>query len=114
MEITESAHSPCKSKGVDFRQKVHYVLAAKNYKIILLESDEPMTYGKALTSPNSANEIWIDSMYENQIWNLIELLRKARLVVKVYKQIHMMDCVETFSPVGILESILDPRKSSSL
>jgi hypothetical protein len=53
-----------------------------------------MTYSKALTSPNStkwfkAMKFGIDFLYQNQIWNLIRLL-------KGYKQVYKIDCDETF------------------
>jgi hypothetical protein len=110
------------------------VLANESYEVMLLESNEPSTYKTAIAGPDS--EKWleamkseIESMSENQVWNLVDLpngvkpigckwvfkiktdmdgkpeVFKARLVAKGYKQIHGVDYDETFSPVAMLKSI---------
>ncbi|KAK2417007.1 secreted RxLR effector protein [Trifolium repens] len=102
--------------------------------VLLMDQDEPVTYQEAITGPES--EKWleamkseIDSMYTNQVWNLVEPpvgvrpigckwvfkkktdmdgkvhTYKARLVAKGYKQIHGVDYDETFSPVAMLKSV---------
>ncbi|KAK2448130.1 secreted RxLR effector protein [Trifolium repens] len=102
--------------------------------VLLMGQDEPVTYQEAITGPES--EKWleamkseIDSMYTNQVWNLVEPpvgvrpigckwvfkkktdmdgkvhTYKARLVAKGYKQIHGVDYDETFSPVAMLKSV---------
>ncbi|KAK2389827.1 secreted RxLR effector protein [Trifolium repens] len=102
--------------------------------ILLMDQDEPVSYQEAITGPES--EKWleamkseIDSMYTNQVWNLVEPpvgvrpigckwvfkkktdmdgkvhTYKARLVAKGYKQIHGVDYDETFSPVAMLKSV---------
>ncbi|WJX67634.1 hypothetical protein P8452_52084 [Trifolium repens] len=102
--------------------------------VFLMDQDEPVTYQEAITGPES--EKWLeamksemDSMYTNQVWNLVEPpvgirpigckwvfkkktdmdgkvhTYKARLVAKGYKQIHGVDYDETFSPVAMLKSV---------
>ncbi|KAK2429799.1 secreted RxLR effector protein [Trifolium repens] len=102
--------------------------------VLLMDQDEPVTYQEAITGPES--EKWLeamksemDSIYTNQVWNLVEPpvgirpigckwvfkkktdmdgkvhTYKARLVAKGYKQIHGVDYDETFSPVAMLKSV---------
>jgi hypothetical protein len=101
--------------------------------ILLLDNDEPITYAEAMMDPDS--EKWqsamrseIDSMDDNQIWNLVDTLdgvkhieckwiymkrrdmdgnvhiHKARLVAKGFRQVQAVDYDETFSPVVMLKS----------
>ena len=103
-------------------------------EILLLDNDEPSTYAEAMMDPDS--EKWqsamrseIDSMDENQVWNLVDLpdghrtieckwiykkkidmdgnvhIYKARLVAKGFRQVQGVDYEETFSPVVMLKSI---------
>jgi hypothetical protein len=102
--------------------------------LLLLDDDEPMTYTEAMMDPDS--EEWqsamrseIDSMSENQVWNLVDPpdgvrpieskwiykkkkdmdgnvhVYKARLVTKGFRQVQGIDYDETFSPVAMLKSI---------
>lgn len=102
--------------------------------LLLLESDEPKTYKAAVSSPDS--KLWIDamqsemdSMYDNQVWELVDLpqdirplqckwifkikvgldskpsVYKARLVAKGFTQVHGIHYEETFAPVAMLRSI---------
>jgi hypothetical protein len=93
-----------------------------------------MTYTEAMMGPDSekwlgAMESEIQSIHDNQVWNLVDPIDggrpigckwvlkkktdkggnvhiyKARLVVKDFKQIHGIDHDETFSPVMMLNSI---------
>ncbi|KAG8482959.1 hypothetical protein CXB51_022006 [Gossypium anomalum] len=102
--------------------------------ILLIDQDEPRTYQEAVASPNS--EKWLeamrsemDSMYENQVWTLVDppegvkpigckwvfkkktdmdgnvQTYKGRLVAKGFRQIHGVDYDETFSLVAMFKPI---------
>jgi len=100
----------------------------------LLDNEEPKTYTEAMMGPDY--ERWLDamlskmeSMRENQVWNLVDPpngmraveckwiskkkidadrkvhIYKARLVAKGFCQIQGVDYDETFLPVAMLKSI---------
>ena len=107
---------------------------AQSADVLLLESDEPATYGEAMMSPDSTK--WLEamkskmgSMYKNKVWTLIDLLDdwraienkwifkrktdagssvtiyKARLVTKGFRQVQGVDYKEIFSLVVMLKSV---------
>ncbi|GKA60685.1 putative RNA-directed DNA polymerase, partial [Tanacetum coccineum] len=100
----------------------------------LTELNKPANYKEAMASPEAAK--WkeaikseIQSMYDNQVWNLVDTTPglktvgykwifkkkiymdgkvhtyKARLVAKGYTQTHRINYEETFSPVAKIKSI---------
>src|SRR4051812_31698449 len=103
-------------------------------EIFILENDEPAHYKEAMAGPSSkewhkAMKSEMESIYENQVWNLEELpegvkhigckwifkrktdadgnitIHKARLVAKGFTQVPGVDYDETFSPVAMLRSV---------
>jgi hypothetical protein len=100
----------------------------------LLDDDEPTNYAEAMMDPDSkkwqsAMRSKIDSMGDNQVWNLVDPpdgvrpieckwiykkkkdmdgnvhVYKARLVAKSFRQVQGIDYDETFSSVAKLKSI---------
>ncbi|KAJ9546873.1 hypothetical protein OSB04_019416 [Centaurea solstitialis] len=99
-----------------------------------VDLDEPTSYQEAMAGPEAAKwkeamESEMQSMYDNQVWDLVDHIPslkivghkwvfkkktnmdgkvhtyKARLVAKGYTQTHGVDYDETFSPVAMLKSI---------
>ncbi|KAG8485771.1 hypothetical protein CXB51_019116 [Gossypium anomalum] len=106
--------------------------------ILLIDQDEPRTYQEAVASPNS--EKWLeamrsemDSMYENQVWTLVDpperikpigckwvfkkktdmdgnvQTYKGQLVTKGFRQIHGVDYDKTFSPMDVKTAFLNGK-----
>src|SRR6187401_1213588 len=101
---------------------------------MLLDNDEPTNYGEAMVGPYSdkwleANKSEIGSMYQNKVWNLVDLpydrqaietngslrLRRTWTVMspsmkldlwrRVFPQVQGVDYDEIFSPVAMLKSV---------
>jgi len=113
------------------RSARHRVLRGE---LLLLDNDEPTNYAEAMMDPDS--EKWqsamrseIDSMGDNQVWNLVDSpdgvrpieckwifkkkkdidgnvhVYKTRLVAKCFRQVQGIDYDETLSPIVMLKSI---------
>ena len=103
-------------------------------KVMLLDNNEPTSYGEAMVGPNSdkwleAMKSEIGSMYQNKAWTLVDLpddrqaieingsLRRRRtwavmlpsmkldLWKRVFSQVQGVDYDENFSPVAMLKSV---------
>ncbi|WP_216071954.1 Ty1/Copia family ribonuclease HI, partial [Acinetobacter baumannii] len=127
--VQSTAQEPRRSGRVP-RQPVRYgFLITDEDTVELVDSQDPATYREAIESPNSdkwrqAMESEMQSMYDNQVWNLVDAPQgakvieckwifklkadntfKGRLVAKGFRQTHGVDYDETFSPVVMLKSI---------
>ena len=129
INVAEKVEMPKAIEASPQPQKSARLRAAR--ELLLLDNDEPATYAEAMANPDSerwqdAMKYIIESMKENQVWNLIDPpdgvrtieckwiykkkkdmdgkvhIYKTRLVTKGFRQVQGVDYDETFSPVAML------------
>ena len=129
VELTTSAQGPRRSNRIHLEPKRYGFLVTDNKTIELVDKDEPTTYHEAMMNPDyekllQAMKSEMQSMYDNQVWNLVnppegakviccnwvhkikhDMTFKSRLVANGFKQTHGVDYGKTVSPVVMLKSI---------
>jgi hypothetical protein len=77
------ALAPRRSMRAHHPTKKFTLLTTEQYNILLLDNDEPMTYAEAMMGPDSEKwlrviESEIESMHDNQVWNLVDPIDGVR------------------------------------
>ena len=130
-DVVEPIRRSSRKSNPPKRNPLEGYLVNAGYDVFLLDMNEPTTYKVAMASADSKKWLNVmksemESMYENQVWNLVDLpegarpieckwiykiktdmdgkivVYKARLVAKGFKQIHGIDYDETFAPLHVL------------
>ena len=87
-EVVESepiAQEPRRSSRIRHEPERCRFLITDDESIVLVDQDEPTTYREAVASPNSANwlgamEAEMQSMYDNQVWTLVDAPEGAKII----------------------------------
>jgi hypothetical protein len=77
------APAPCRSMRAHCATEKFTLLTTEQRGILLLDNDEPMTYTETMMGPDSekwlgAMESEIESMHNNQVWNLVDPIDGVR------------------------------------
>ena len=138
-EVNDDDHETLDQVTIELRRSTRVRPAPEWYgnpilEVMLLDHDEPTNYEEAIMSPDFAK--WLEamksemgSMYENQVWTLVDLpndqqaieykwiferktdadssvtIYKAQLVAKGFRQVQDVDYNEIFSTVAMLKSV---------
>ena len=139
VEADDSDHETSDQVAIEHRRSTRICTTPEWYgnhvlDIMLLDNNEPTSYGEAMVGPNSdkwleAIKSEIGSMYQNKAWTLVDLpddrqaieingsLRRRRtwavmlpsmkldLWERVFSQVQGVDYDENFSPVAMLKSV---------
>ena len=85
MESEFVTQSPKRSSRIRHKAKRYGFLITNDKGIILVDHNEPITYQDAIVDPNSirwheAMKSEIKSMYDNQVWNLVDPSVGAKVI----------------------------------
>ena len=138
-EVNDSDHEASDQVAIEPRRSTRICTTPEWYgnpvlDIMLLDNNEPTSYGEAMVGPNS--DKWLEAMkseivsiYQNKAWTLMDLpddrqsieingsfkkktdvdgnvtIYEARLVAKSFSQVQGVDYDEIFSSVAMLKSV---------
>ena len=85
VESTSSAQGPQRSNRIHHEPKRHGFLVTDDKTIELVDQDEPTTYHEAMMNLNyekwlQAMKYEMQSMYANQVWNLVDPPEGAKVI----------------------------------